>query len=289
MREGSPSLTALAVATARGLATHVPAAVADPDDSAVLEVLSPIARATASLLSAAGKVSPWIPRAAFGLTVGAIDHVVLRTVAIDAIMSQFVSAGGAQLVILGAGLDMRAFRASGLGEVDVFEVDHPATQAGKRRRVQALTPRCRQLHYVSVNFEHDDLGACLRDSGHDAGRPTLWIWEGVVEYLPLQAVQQTLATVASRSAKDSELAMTYIPRAAWHQRPIRVAAQAVLHAVGEPLGLQPTPAEVEVLLRDEGMALISDTDTHRWHADLAQRTHPALIVAYERLAHARRA
>lgn len=288
MREGSPSITALAVAMARGLATKVRAGVADPRDEPILEVLPPLAKATVAALAATAHISPWIPRAAFGLTGGLIDHVVLRTVAIDTIMERFVASGGGQLVILGAGLDMRAFRADGLADVDVFEVDHPATQAGKRAKVGELQPRCRKLHYVAIDFARDDLTSCLQDAGHDALRPTLWIWEGVVEYLSLEALQHTLATLGQRSAVGSELAMTYVPRCAWHEVPARLAAQAVLRAVGEPLDVQPTPQEMDALLRAAGLTLVSDTDTHNWHADHAQSDHAALIVAFERLAHARR-
>jgi O-methyltransferase involved in polyketide biosynthesis len=46
------------------------------------------------------------------------------------------SSAAEQYVILGAGLDSFAWRQQ--GAVRVFEVDHPATQAWKRSRVQAL-------------------------------------------------------------------------------------------------------------------------------------------------------
>jgi hypothetical protein len=71
----------------------------------------------------------------------------------------------------------RAHRLPGLELVDVFEVDHPATQAYKRRLAGGLPLLVR---YVAVDFERDVLAQRLADGGHDGARPTLWIWEGVV-------------------------------------------------------------------------------------------------------------
>ena len=80
--------------------------------------------------------------------------------------------------------------------------------------------------------------------------------------------------------------MTYIPRCPWYLLPGRMTLQGILHAVGEPLGFQPTPEEAAGLLERTGLQVRSDTDTHGWHAQYADSRHPALIIAYERLAHA---
>ncbi|MFO0661821.1 MAG: class I SAM-dependent methyltransferase [Polyangiaceae bacterium] len=44
------------------------------------------------------------------LSAGLVDHIALRTAAIDAAVDESVSRGVRQLVILGAGLDLRAYR-----------------------------------------------------------------------------------------------------------------------------------------------------------------------------------
>src|SRR6185503_17537655 len=66
------------------------------------------------------------------------DMVVLRTLVIDAHVRNALALGARQLVILGAGLDGRAYRLPELADVDVFEIDHPATQSFKRDRAAQL-------------------------------------------------------------------------------------------------------------------------------------------------------
>jgi methyltransferase (TIGR00027 family) len=131
--------------------------------------------------------------------------VVSRTVAIDDAVTEHK---GPQVVILGAGLDGRAWRMDALAGVPVFEVDQPASQRDKRDRAEAL-PADRAPHYVPVDFGEDDLGAALETAGHDARTPTTWVWEGVVPYLTRDEVTATVADVAERSAPGSRLIVNY--------------------------------------------------------------------------------
>src|SRR5262245_51857837 len=73
------------------------------------------------------------------------DLMALRTLAIDAPVREAVAGGARQVVILGAGLDGRAFRMAELAAVDLFEVDHPDSQAPKRQRAAALTAQARTV------------------------------------------------------------------------------------------------------------------------------------------------
>src|SRR5207253_10743350 len=119
------------------------------------------------------------------------------------------AAAASQLVILGAGLDGRAWRLSSLSNARVFEVDHPDTQAYKRERLGALKPAAKQVDFVPVDFEADSLEASLLRAGHDAAAPTAWVWEGVVMYLTPEAVRSTLKAIAARSAPGSTLIVNY--------------------------------------------------------------------------------
>jgi methyltransferase (TIGR00027 family) len=62
--------------------------------------------------------------------------VVLRTRFIDDLVRSALNAGAAQLVLLGAGLDTRAHRISGLPPTPVFEVDEDATLQRTRERLR---------------------------------------------------------------------------------------------------------------------------------------------------------
>lgn len=142
----------------------------------------------------------------FGLTYG----VPLRSAAIDQVVRQEVSRGARQLVLLGAGLDARAFRLPELEAVTVFELDHPNTQAYKRRRIGGLEPLAKSVRYGSIDFERQTLGEVLASVEFRPEEPSVWIWEGVTMYLTPSAIQATLGSVATYSAPGSALCMTYL-------------------------------------------------------------------------------
>jgi methyltransferase (TIGR00027 family) len=108
-----------------------------------------------------------------------------------------IGRGVRQVVILGAGLDTTALRAD-TDDVRYFEVDHPATQAWKRRQLadeglelpEALT-------FAPVDFERETLADGLAEAGFAAERPAIFIWLGVVPYLTDGAIAATLGFIAT--------------------------------------------------------------------------------------------
>jgi methyltransferase (TIGR00027 family) len=102
-----------------------------------------------------------------------------------------------QIVILGAGLDTRAARLARAG-VRFFEVDLPASQAEKIEKVRAIEGYpVDAATYVSCDFEAEDFLDRLVAAGFDAGRPAVFVWEGVTYYLTEAAVRGTLERLAS--------------------------------------------------------------------------------------------
>ena len=88
-----------------------------------------------------------------------------------------VAAGARQVVVLGAGLDTFAYRWAPPPGGRAFEVDHPATQAWKRRLLAEIgVAEPAHLSYVAVDLESDDLAAALRGAGYrqDAAAIVLW-------------------------------------------------------------------------------------------------------------------
>jgi methyltransferase (TIGR00027 family) len=251
MREGRPSFTAAAVAAARGIAGVDPVAIALVDGALAALVRAGRGRTRAAAVNVA--------------TLGLVDHVEMRTLAIDAALRDAVAAGVRQLVVLGAGLDARAWRLPELAEVDVFEVDHPATQSFKRARVGGRPPLARRVRFVPVDFQRDALGEALAGAGHDAGAPTAWLWEGVVPYLPRPAVRATLADIGERSASRSRLMATYATPQATSLGPTFVrAARASFRVMGEPLvGLIATEA-LHAELGRVSFRVLDDASARDW-------------------------
>ncbi len=143
---------------------------------------------------------------------GARSSAIGRTRFIDDLVRRRVADGTEQLVILGAGFDTRAYRMPELRDTHVFEVDRLETQRVKRARMDdAFDPRKARVTHVPVDFGKDDLGERLRASGFRADVPTLFIWEGVTNYLSERAVAAVLAFVGS-AAPGSCVVFTYIHR-----------------------------------------------------------------------------
>ncbi len=116
-----------------------------------------------------------------------------------------ISAGTGQVVILGAGYDDRAlrFRAP---RVRFFELDHPATQADKARRLRAIKPGPGGLVLARADFRHGDVAGILAACGHDAGQPTLFLCEGLLVYLDRPTCVRLLTALRARAAAGSVLA-----------------------------------------------------------------------------------
>jgi len=188
---------------------------------------------------------------------------VPRTVAID----DAVRAGPrAQIVVLGAGLDGRAWRMDELAGVDFYEVDHPDSQADKQDRAAALGEPLAHRLLAPVDFRIDDLGHALAVAGHDAAVATTWIWEGVVAYLTPEEVEASAAVIADRSAPGSRVVVNYQTpsRRATAGRALARALMVIAGArdpmAGEPRRSSWTPQSLSALLSRHGFTIVADND-----------------------------
>ncbi len=172
-----------------------------------------------------------------------------------------VSRGVRQAVVLGAGFDTFALRNpySDLG-LRVFEVDHAATQAWKRRRLSEVGLAIpASLTFAAIDFETDDLGRGLRDAGFDPDRPAFFIWLGVVPYLGRASIAATLRYIAS--VKKSEVVFDYsepLENYPPEWGPAIVELGAFTAAIGEPWLSHFDPDEIAQKLRGYGFGEIED-------------------------------
>ena len=131
---------------------------------------------------------------------------VRSRVAEDA-LADAVARGVRRYVLLGAGLDTFAYR-NPHPDVRVFEVDHPDTQAMKRRRLaDAGVAVPDGVTYVAIDFATDALGPTLRTAGLDA--PAFFAWLGVTPYLEPDTVLATLDAVAPFTAGGGGVVFDY--------------------------------------------------------------------------------
>jgi len=165
-------------------------------------------------------------------------------------LARAVDYGVRQYVVLGAGLDAFAHRNPHPG-LQVFEVDHPATQQWKRELTLSNgLPDPPRLHYVPVDFEHQDLAQQLAACGLEFTAPAVFAWLGVVPYLTHPAFRTTLDLIA-RFPEGSGVIFDYaLPKHALapHELEARDALSARVQSIGEPFQLFFTPEEMKMEL-----------------------------------------
>jgi methyltransferase (TIGR00027 family) len=204
-RPSRPSRTAVLVAQGRAVADGR-LAVGRFSDPAAITLLRDDERVPVELVRAGTVPTATRDRMNYEMVQACAEVMVPRTVAIDDAIAERAAP---QVVILGAGLDSRAWRMGELAGVPVFEVDQPASQQDKRMRAIGLEMPKADVRFVAVDFGRDRLDAALEEAGHDAGRATTWVWEGVVPYLTRPEVRDTMRVVSMRSAPGSRLVVCY--------------------------------------------------------------------------------
>jgi|SRR5687768_17953076 len=287
MESGRASRTAEQNALFRALEARRPAArriVGDPH--AELFLSWPY-----RIVAAAGRWQVWNGFAARFIDrrwPGVRPTVIARTRAIDSLVVAEAPVAG-QVVILGAGLDTRAWRLDALAGRTVFEVDHPDTQRHKRARLRSAGLDVSQVRFVGTDFNLDQLGEVLARAGLDHETPTLILWEGTTNYLSPDAVDATLRWCAQAPA-GSQVIFTYIDQAVLDDPGRFYGADRVLSTVrraGEPMVFGLDPADLAGYLAERGLTLTSDTGA----ADLRRQVYGEASTAmrgheFYRLAHA---
>lgn len=175
----------------------------------------------------------------------------LRTEFIDAEVLRALSAGVSQFVVVGAGYDGRALRFA-RPDVRWFEVDHPATQPDKTRRVREVSPSADRVSYVPVDLLHDDIGAALRSVDHEARRTSLFICEGLFAYLPNSVVRDLCGRLRGVAAPGSVIVASTLVVPGSQGGKAQAIADSVLAVLGERRLSNFHPGTVEGMLADAG-------------------------------------
>jgi len=225
---------------------------------------------------------------------GVRSSVVARTRLIDDVMATSLGGHIAQLVILGAGFDARAYRLPRLHDVTVFEVDHPDTQAAKRKvleRILSAPPT--HVRFVAIDFDQQKLDAVMAAAGYRESERTFILWEGVTNYLTEAAVDTTLRW-CSRASSGSLLLFTYIHRDVLTKPGAFVGTKnlfASLESAGERLTFGIEPSELPKILAARGLSLECDVGAteyrERYFGEAARkiRGHEFYRIALARVGH----
>jgi methyltransferase (TIGR00027 family) len=191
---------------------------------------------------------------------GIFGAEICRTRYIDDSVQAALLKGVGQLVILGAGLDTRPYRLAGIENVKVFELDLPEVQNNKKKKIEKYLGRLpANVTFIPIDFDTQSLDEALAGTSFDPARPTVFIWEGVSQYIPEAAVQRTLAFVG-KSAPGSSLLFTYVLKSIIERRSDIPDAEHMLDTVAKTaawiFGLEPT--SLPTFLKPFHLALVAD-------------------------------
>lgn len=246
MKKTQASITAQGIAFVRALESSKPAGERICYDPLARRLISPAFYLLGKLFADYGeRKGP-----------GVSGFLVARCRYIDDYLQECLDAGIEQLVILGAGLDSRAYRFEQLkGHVKVFEVDHPATQQVKLDKLKKIFGKLPEhVTYVPIDF-NEETQQKLFDFGYSRQVKTLFIWEGVVHYLTAEAVDQTLEFVLQNSGSGSSIIFDYVYTSALtaaHKRGEIIRMQRTRQYTGEGLIFGIEEGKVEEFLRVRG-------------------------------------
>ncbi len=279
--------SAYGAAATRGMEMFEPASLRLFEDHLVIDLLPPFARFMLRRASIRAWFKNWFERQAPG-----IQGVLLcRTRCIDDMVKAGIARGLRDVVILGAGLDTRAYRLPELASARVFELDLPHVQASKRARLRRrVAEPASRVRFVPIDFNVEPFDTALAASDFDASRPALFLWEGVSQYLQPAAVDAVLRTIAARPV-GSELLFTYVLEEAvtGRFRPDHSADfRKVTSRLPEPWLFGIEPSNLQAFLADRGLALCEDVGAEEHTARYLQPIHRELPVSpIERVARAR--
>jgi methyltransferase (TIGR00027 family) len=192
---------------------------------------------------------------------GARTSGAARTRLIDDWVREALVAGVGQVVILGAGFDCRPLRLTELADIPVFEVDRAPMLALKQHVLGEARQRDRHVRRVGVDFQKDDLGHRLFEAGYSANLRTLFIWEGVTNYLDAESVDAVFNFFAQTAPPASRIIFTYVHAGVLDGRfdaPGLVGLTAVLRAYGEPWTFGFEPEKLPAYLAKKGISLLVD-------------------------------
>jgi methyltransferase (TIGR00027 family) len=250
------SLTAEAVCLARALEHRRPPGERLVDDPLARRFLRLPARGVVRGASLGGGVATAVED---HLQPGLVAAIAARHGWIDARLLRDLPRV-AQVLVLGAGYDSRAWRLAHEGQPWV-EVDHPATQRRKARRAHRLG--LPPVERVPADFTLETLDDILARAPLEAGAPTAIVWEGVTMYLERAVIRQVLEGLRRWAGPGSHLLLDLWAPARGALRAVEGAGRLGLAVVGEPVRTAVEPVRISALLAEGGWAVEAREDVDR--------------------------
>jgi methyltransferase (TIGR00027 family) len=285
MAKRTVSRTALGAATCRLIEQYQPEKTRLFNDPVVKTLVGPLIR----FLMQSASMRKFTVQQTDAVGAGIFGAQICRTRYIDDTVQAALSQGIEQLVILGAGFDTRPYRLPGMKRVKVFEVDLPAVQEDKKKKLQKYLGRLPEnVIFIPIDFDMQTVDAVFSGTAFDPSKPAAFIWEAVTQYISEGAVRQTLAFVG-KSAPGSIIVFTYVLKSIIEHRSNIPGADHMMDVVAEQapwiFGLE--PSGVPDFLKSFHLDLIEDVGNADYQERYLQPLQRNLTVSEgERIAQA---
>ncbi len=193
-----------------------------------------------------------------------LSYQAVRTHFFDAFFAEAVAAGVRQVVILASGLDSRAYRLDWPAGTVVFEIDQPKVLQYKAETLaeHGVKPGA-ELHEVAVDLRQD-WPAALKKAGFDPSRPTAWLAEGLLMYLPAEAQDRLFEQITELSAPGSRVSAEAVRH---HDEERRAQMRQRWEKMADDIGIQRTVDIQDLTYNDPHRAELVDwLNAHGWTA-----------------------
>jgi len=224
-----------------------------------------------------------VPRQAGASAPTENPYLSIRTRFLDDVAQSAVQNGIRQFAILAAGMDARAFRLQWPENAIVFEVERPDVLSYKEKVLNSIGAKAAGKRIVVACDLRDDFPLALKSAGFSDGKPTLFITEGLLPYLPNEeTVQNLLTSIAGIAAPGSILALDTVGES-FLKSPWTQPFLALMSKAGVPW--QFGTDEPEKLLEQAGFRNVRTVQPaeylpHRWPFPSLPRGVPGIPRSY---------
>ncbi|MCB0932964.1 MAG: class I SAM-dependent methyltransferase [Mycobacterium sp.] len=219
--------------------------------------------------SMAEKVAAADPEAA-ALFANMLSYQAVRTLFFDTFFTNAAAAGIRQVVILASGLDARAYRLTWPEGTVVYEIDQPKVLEYKAEILSdnGVEPTA-DRHPVPIDLRQD-WPAALKGAGFDPGKPTAWLAEGLLMYLPAEAQDRLFDQITELSAPGSRLSAEAVRH---HDEQRRAQMRERWEKMSDDLGIERTVDIQELTYNDVHRADVAEwLNAHGWTATATAST-----------------
>ncbi|EJQ69238.1 MULTISPECIES: class I SAM-dependent methyltransferase [Bacillus] len=170
-----------------------------------------------------------------------------------------ITLGAKQYVILGAGLDTFSFRHRELeNKIEIFEVDHPSTQAFKIQRVKEAEYEIpNNLHFVSMDFTKGFSKQTLVNEGFE-NKKTFFSLLGVTYYLTKEELSSLIIRLFAMVPEGSSIVFDYPDENLFTEKGLSNRVENMIKMAeigGEPMKSCFSYTEMEALLEKAGLLI----------------------------------